>query len=81
MINYHLDGEVISIAEWSDNSSIKLDKKTNVLEIIKNANVLHYKINNEVVYSSEFYPFFGNKIGIIVNDDIKIAVGKFYVSN
>ena len=64
-ISYYIENKTINIVEWTKNSAIKLGVNTNNLEVLKNGELMHYKINNEVVFTSEFNSFFGNKTGVI----------------
>ena len=80
-IDYMIDGEAITIKEWTENSVINKGRKPNIMEIIKNGEILHFKINNEVVFSSDFISFFGSSMGFIVSPNLKITVDFIQISN
>ena len=80
-IDYFIEGEQLTIEGWKKNPIIKTGKKTNLLEIVKNLDVLHFKINQEVVYTMEYISFFGNEFGFGIENNVKIAIDLLRITN
>ena len=80
-VGYFLNDEPFDLCDWTKNDAIKRGKKSNTLEIIKNKSLLHFKINEEVVFTTEFIPFFGDVIGFQLYKNMKVVVSYFEINN
>jgi hypothetical protein len=80
-IYYFIDSEYFELCDWEENSAIRQGKTMNFLEIVKNGNIMHYKVNGEVVFTSEFISFLGDRVGIVIGPAITVAVDLFQVTN
>jgi len=79
--SYSINGEHIAVSNWVDNSAIKIDLNSNLIELVKNGELVHFKINKEVVYTNDFISFFGDKIGFSLSRNMKIAVDFIRIKN
>ena len=68
-------------SEVLENPAVKKGRNTNLLEIIRNGPSIHFKVNGDVVFTSDFVNFFGNKIGFILFGEMKAAVDLLRISN
>ena len=74
-VSKKVDGEFIKIKDWTVSSSIKQEYYDyNKLKVTKRGNKLYFYINNDLVTTQTHQAFFGNKIGILVYNDQKIAL-------
>jgi len=80
-IKYHFEDQLFTLAEWTENPVVKRGKATNILEVVKKGEMMHFKLNNQVVFSSEFVSFFGDEVGMEVNQRMKVAIDLFRVTN
>ena len=78
---YNVDNSLIWLINWTHNNAIRKGINLNTMEVIKTESLMHYKINDEVVATTDHLPSFGNKIGFHVEDNIKIAVHDFIIMN
>ena len=81
LFNYFLNNDYFKVSDWIASSAIKQGKQSNLLHIDKKGEMLHFKINNQEVYSCEFLSFFGDDLGFAVNRNMKIAVDFIRVKN
>jgi len=81
LFNYFLNNDYFKVSGWLTSSAIKQGKQSNLLQIDKKGDTLHFKINNQEVYTSEFLSFFGDDLGFAVNRNMKIAVDFLRVEN
>ena len=74
------DGNFKAIKTWTKSSSIKTGYyEFNKLKVVKKGSSMYYYINNTLVTTQSFKPFFGKKIGILVYNKQKVAVDYFKV--
>lgn len=79
IINKTVNDKRTYVKNWTKSSAIKKGNgKYNYLKIQKKGNIVRYYINNELVHSSYNAKFYGDRVGFIVYDKIKFAVG--YIS-
>jgi len=68
------DGTFFSIeSKMGLDDIIKDSGYSNEIKILKQNSKLNVFINDHLVYSGEFHPFFGQNSGVIVNADMKVA--------
>ena len=73
-------GKLKDIKPWTANVYINQGNKENILKISKlGKNMLFYS-NNELIYATDFRPFFGDEIGFTLARNMKIAVDYLKVS-
>ena len=80
-IVYFVDGRRFPICEWEKNPAIRKGNAINILEIVKMGDIIHYKVNEEVVFTAPFISFFGNKFGFVLYQNMKVAVDYYRISN
>lgn len=62
------------IQKWTTTSYVKTgNQKSNTLKIVKEGNTSKFYINDHFVHSSDFEPFYGDKIGYVVYNNQEIA--------
>jgi len=72
----YVNGTRTAIKNWTKSSHIKNGNGvSNLLTVIKTGSKIEYLINSNVVYTSYSYRSYGDRIGFIVYDKQKIAVG------
>ena len=81
LYNYFHNNDYMKVSDWILSSAVKTGAQYNLLEIQKRGNTLHFKLNNQEVYTAPFLPFFGDELGFVVNKDMKIAVDFIRVEN
>ncbi|MCB0642504.1 MAG: hypothetical protein KDC44_12730, partial [Phaeodactylibacter sp.] len=80
-IVYFVDGQRFPICEWQKNPAINQGRALNILEIVKKGEIVHFKVNDEVVFTYAFISFFGNKFGFVLYQNMKVAVDLFQIRN
>ena len=74
------DGKFKAIKAWTVSNSIKTDYYDyNKLKVVKKGSNMYYYINNALVATENFKPFFGKKLAILVYNKQKVAVDYFKV--
>ena len=71
-------GEYITILEWTKTEFIN-SFATNVLKISRKGDSLLYMINDKLVHRTANMPFFGQNLGVIVYDKMKVAFDKLTI--
>ncbi|WP_439127338.1 hypothetical protein, partial [Polaribacter sp.] len=75
-INKTVNGKRTYVKEWTNSSHIKTgNRKYNYLKIEKKGSKYNFYINSKLVHTSYYTKLYGNKVGFIVYDKIKISVG------
>ena len=76
IVNKSVDGKRTYIKEWTKSSHIKTGNgSTNYLKVQKTGSKVQFYINSKLVYTSYSTKFYGDRVGFIVYDKIKISVG------
>ncbi len=76
IINKTVNGKRTYIKEWTSSSHIKTGNGSyNYLKVQKVGSKYKFYINSNLVYSTYATKFYGDRVGFIVYDKIKMAVG------
>lgn len=76
------NGEYIQTKPWTTTTSLKKEYYDyNKLTIKKTGNTVSFYINDTFVTSTDYKPFFANKIGIMVYNEQKIAIDYLKVNS
>jgi len=76
IINKTVNGKRTYIKNWTESSYIKKGNGVyNTLKVQKEDNKFKFYINNNLVHTSYSTKFYGDRVGFIVYDKIKISVG------
>ncbi|EAY24550.1 hypothetical protein [Microscilla marina] len=67
-------GKIKDIKSWAPNVYINQGNNENTFTIKKAGNSMLFYINQELLFVSDNYPFFGDKIGFTLAHNMKIAV-------
>ncbi len=67
-------GKVKDIKPWTANAYIKQGNQENILKITRLGKNLLFYANNELIFATDFQPFFGNEMGFTLARNMKIAV-------
>jgi len=70
-VDFDKDSVKTYLKEWTSSSAI--NSSNNVLEIKKVNRLLYFKINNEQVFASSYFSFFGQGVGFKVENETSIA--------
>jgi len=76
IINKSVNGKRTYIKNWTKSSHIKTGNGSyNYLKVQKTGSKYEFYINSKLVYSTYATKFYGNRVGFIVYDKIKMSVG------
>jgi len=67
-------GKVKDIKPWTGNVYIRQGNEENLLKITKLGKNMLFYANNELIFATDFQPFFGDEMGFTLARNMKIAV-------
>jgi TIR domain len=76
-----VNGVFRPIISWTKTSAIKIGNASNAITVIKRNDKIEFQVNGQSIRSAYFEPFFGNKIGFVVNETIAVEVQNMKITS
>jgi hypothetical protein len=80
LVEKSVDGKWENVVDWNISSYINRKNATNKLAIVKNKDKIEFYINDHKVNEIPYSKFFGDKVGFLIGNKIKIAVDNLIVT-